>query len=121
MLEEKNDMLNGLHEGVCVVEFTKKNGDPRTMVCTLNEDLISKASDPPESLFAEGSSRSQHDGVCNVWDLEKHGWRAFRIDRVSNFTPRGNPDHLGLNPSTINWNSWKRDDQLLESCSCPAK
>ena len=29
-----------LHTGECVVEFTKVNGEVRTMPCTLNESLI---------------------------------------------------------------------------------
>jgi hypothetical protein len=63
----------------CVVEFTKINGDVRSMPCTLKAELI-----PPvePKVLAEGEVpkvKKENLGVMNVWCLDKKEWRSFRI------------------------------------------
>jgi|694.fasta_scaffold23922_4 hypothetical protein len=71
------DWLAGLlHTNVVTVEFTKINGDSRTMQATLKEDILPKA----ES--AKSSTRKANTEVCTVWDVDKSSWRSFRYDKL---------------------------------------
>lgn len=67
------------------VEFTKKDGSNRVMLCTKNMDII-----PPENHpkpLKEGEEpKAPSDVVCNIWDLESNGWRSFRYDSVLKVT-----------------------------------
>jgi hypothetical protein len=77
-----------LHAGVCVVEFTKVNGEVRAMPCTLNESLILPArvhvtnTDNPVDFPASKKEKKQNPDVMNVWCLDKKEWRSFRIANV---------------------------------------
>lgn len=71
-----------LHSGECIVEFTKVNGEVRTMPCTLNADLIPPA---PVKILAEGQVpkvKKENPDVMSVWCLDKKEWRSFRIANV---------------------------------------
>lgn len=76
-----------LLKGECVVEFTKLNGEKRTMPCTLKESLIPKKpakmhvtnTDNPIDLPKE---RKENPEVVNVWCTDKQAWRGFRIDKI---------------------------------------
>jgi hypothetical protein len=71
-----------LHTGECVVEFTKVNGEVRTMPCTLNELLIPPA---PIKVLTEGEIpkvKKENPEVMSVWCLDKKEWRSFRIANV---------------------------------------
>jgi hypothetical protein len=71
-----------LHIGECVVEFTKVNGEVRTMPCTLKADLIPPA---PVKVLAEGEIlkvKKENPEVMSVWCLDKKEWRSFRIANV---------------------------------------
>jgi len=71
-----------LHTGECVVEFTKINGEVRTMPCTLNELLIPPA---PIKVLTEGeipNVKKENLEVMSVWCLDKKEWRSFRIANV---------------------------------------
>ena len=43
---DRDQLSELLHSGECVVEFTKVNGELRTMPCTLKADLI-----PPQPVI----------------------------------------------------------------------
>lgn len=62
------------------VKFTKKNGEERTMRCTLQEGVIPPAS--KEDPLSQKKIRSINEEVLPVWDTENSGWRSFRIDSV---------------------------------------
>ena len=70
-----------LVENECVVEFTKVNGETRSMPCTLNPHIV-----PPEpKVLAEGEVtkvKKENLDVMNVWCLDKNEWRSFRIANV---------------------------------------
>jgi rubrerythrin len=61
------------------IEFTKKDGTQRSMLCTLNEAVI-----PTEKLpkSKEETSDSISSEICRVFDVEKQDWRSFRWDSV---------------------------------------
>jgi len=59
------------------VVFIKKDGTERTMICTLNMDNIPKEHHP-KGLYVDPPN---HD-IVKAFDLEKNGWRSFRVDAV---------------------------------------
>ena len=68
-----------LKDGVCTVKFDKADGTERKMRCTLNEKLL------PEDDRAGAVAvalKPSNDNVVACWDLDKAGWRSFRIDSV---------------------------------------
>jgi len=72
-----------LHSGECVVEFTKVNGEVRSMPCTLKTELIPPA--PAPKVLAEGEVpkvKKENPDVMSVWCLDKKEWRSFRIANV---------------------------------------
>jgi len=70
---------NTLINEVVKVSFVKQNGEARDMVCTLREDII-----PEEHKPASGKS-PKVQGLVSVWDLEKKGWRSFKVDSINTF------------------------------------
>lgn len=72
-----------LLENECVVEFTKVNGEVRSMPCTLNPLIVPPAPEP--KVLAEGEVprvKKENPNVMNVWCLDKKEWRSFRIANV---------------------------------------
>lgn len=70
-----DDIKNCLQNTVAKVEFTKLNGEHRVMLCTLMDEHLPKI----ESTSIKPKSNTH----LSVWDLEKKGWRSFRIDKVT--------------------------------------
>jgi hypothetical protein len=71
-----------LYTGECVVEFTKINGEVRSMPCTLKTELIPPV---PVKVLAEGEIpkvKKENPNVMSVWCLDKKEWRSFRIVNV---------------------------------------
>jgi len=83
VLEDRNWYLERLRNGRCEVDFTKKDGTKRKMVCTLNMDLIPGDHHPK----SDGNSTSQTNGSIRVYDFEKEAWRSFRVESVDQFNP----------------------------------
>lgn len=76
---QKSDIVSALQSNICDVKFIKVNGEERLMRCTLKEDLL------PEPVASDAEinrNRAPSDSVQVVWDLEKTGWRSFRVDSV---------------------------------------
>lgn len=77
-----------LRSGECVVEFTKVNGEVRTMPCTLNESLIPPPpvhitnTNNPVDFPAPKKVKKENPDVMSVWCLDKKEWRSFRIANV---------------------------------------
>ena len=91
-LQEKRDLVMGeikdwylerLRNGRCEVNFTKKDGTERTMLCTLNMDLIPSEHHPK----SDGNKTAQTNESVRVYDLEKEAWRSFILDSVNVFDP----------------------------------
>ena len=81
LVEEANgfeqDLRHYLHKGVVKVIFTKKDGTERTMLATLNEELI------PEDKKPKGTGKKKDNGeTVAVYDVEADGWRSFNIDSI---------------------------------------
>jgi hypothetical protein len=72
-----------LLENECVVEFTKVNGETRSMPCTLDPRIVPPVPEP--KVLAEGEVpkvKKENLNVMNVWCLDKKEWRSFRIANV---------------------------------------
>jgi hypothetical protein len=82
MIQNKEELIEQLHKGLCSVVFEKTDGEERTMKCTLNP-IIAKSM--PQTL-QEQSNRAKNPNVIAVWDVEKDDWRAFRVDSVTSFS-----------------------------------
>lgn len=67
-----------LRKGVCRVEFVKKDGTIRVMLCTLEESKL-----PP----SVGSGRVSPETTLPVFDIEADGWRSFIVANVISVTP----------------------------------
>ena len=73
-----------LQEGWTSITFTKKDGTSRTLVATVNLDLIPESAHPkPKDPNApEKPKKAETDRVYNVYDREV-GWRSFRESQVT--------------------------------------
>ena len=63
-----------------VISFKKRDGSHRTMRCTLRRDAL------PEQTDIEEHTSAPNKEYLAVWDLEKNGWRSFRIDSIEDVT-----------------------------------
>jgi hypothetical protein len=71
---------------VVVVDFIKTDGTPRTMHCTLNSETNPMlAEDRRIAAEKERKPRAENLGILSVWDIQKNGWRSFRIDSVTGY------------------------------------
>jgi len=77
----RDELKSRLREGVCKVTFTKANGETRIMHCTLNESMLPTA----VAEEAEKNPRQENHDVIAAWDVEKNGWRSFRVDSIASF------------------------------------
>jgi len=83
------DAINALlSEGVAEVQFVKKDGTNRIMLCTTKVTLI------PERAFGNSkdwnypdvppeSAKAKNPDIAVIWDLQKDAWRSFRYDSVT--------------------------------------
>lgn len=71
----RDELKTTLLGGVCDVRFTKVDGTIREMRCTLKSDLV-------PATESSDKERKVNESVLPVWDLDKEGWRSFRVDSV---------------------------------------
>lgn len=85
MILTKQEIIETLKTAVCMVKFTKVNGEIREMPCTLREDIV-----PKYEHKESAKPKKPNDHVVSVWCLDKQEWRSFRVDSVQevsvNFT-----------------------------------
>jgi hypothetical protein len=69
-----------LRNFVVEVTFTKTDGTNRTMRCSLDPKFL------PESYKQDQEKEiefhQENPNVITAWDVQKGGWRSFRIDSV---------------------------------------
>ncbi len=76
MLMTREEIVELLEVKTLKVTFTKVNGEERVMNCTLREDIVPQGDDN------EFTSRAYNPNVVPVWDVDKEGWRSFRLDNL---------------------------------------
>jgi hypothetical protein len=72
-----NLIKNALYTGVFNVEFTKLNGELRTMPCTLHKDWM-----PAEAIKEHHQTRLLDYETVSVWCTDKQAWRSFKTMNV---------------------------------------
>lgn len=80
MTMTRDEMIRALTDGICVVKFTKvSSGEICTIKGTLHGKLI-----PPEK-FPDNTKSYANKDVVRLYNLDKQGWRSFRVDSVLEF------------------------------------
>jgi hypothetical protein len=69
-----------LQEYECTVDFTKVNGESRSMLCTLRQDAMPVATQIISDDVQEASSNVN---LITVWCTDKQAWRAMRTMNVT--------------------------------------
>lgn len=67
----------GLQSSKATVVFQKADGSLREMHCTLLSEYL-----PPFDETQPHKAKPVNEEVMSVWDLDKNGWRSFRLDSV---------------------------------------
>ena len=81
MVVDRDEVLKDLRKYVIEVHFNKVNGDARVMRCTLRPDLL-----PKEYIKEQTEEKGFHEKnpeTIAAWDVQKGGWRSFRMDSVN--------------------------------------
>jgi hypothetical protein len=81
---DRTNIVEGLHNGICEVTFTKSDGTERVMKCTLSKSYL-----PPDNRQVLTEDGPRNPNIVTVWDTEANGWRSFAIDRVKSFNRVG--------------------------------
>ena len=71
-----NEFKKALHEGKVEFKYTKKNGEERTALGTLNIDIMGTENAP------KGTGYEITDTNIRYYDLNSEGWRSFIIDNL---------------------------------------
>ncbi len=68
------ELIKTLEENICVITFTKINGEKREMPCTLRAEIV-----PPTTIVEGKEPKKKNPDVVSVWCLDKKEWRSFRF------------------------------------------
>jgi hypothetical protein len=80
MIFERDALLRDLRSHVIEVTFNKVDGSTRVMRCTL--DPIHLPTSYKEDMNEETKFHQKNTDIIACWDIQKGGWRSFRIDSV---------------------------------------
>jgi hypothetical protein len=83
MAANRDEILKDLRNYVIEVHFDKVNGEHRVMRCTLRADLLPPSyNNDINEQKQEQEFHQQNPEVIAAWDVQKGGWRSFRVDNV---------------------------------------
>ena len=71
-----NEFKKALHDGKVEFKYTKKNGEERTALGTLNIDVMGSENAP------KGTNYEITDSNIRYYDLNSEGWRSFIVDNL---------------------------------------
>lgn len=74
----KEVLASRLRHGVWVVSFTKVDGTPSVMECTLDSRHI-----PQVNEAQNDKSRPGNPTVLRVYAIDRGGWRSFKVANVT--------------------------------------
>jgi hypothetical protein len=113
-----------LSEYECIVNFTKVNGELRSMPCTLREDTMPASTRVLKDDIVEAEAPTNFD-LITVWCTDMQAWRAMRTMNVISvilppkkwvITVEEDPETgdaiLPLPPELIKLQGWKEGDTL---------
>lgn len=75
---DREELRKILKNNILIVEFTKVNGEKRFMKCTLMGEHL-----PAIEATVKKTPHALNEEVVSVWDLDKAGWRSFRLDSIN--------------------------------------
>lgn len=78
---KKEEYRSRLKRGIWMVEFTKVDGTPSVMECTLD----SRYMPPGEETQDTGTKASDNPTVLRVFAVDRDGWRSFKVLNVTKF------------------------------------
>jgi len=78
-MNNKQYIQSLLRKHILSINFLKKDGSPRTMTCTLREDLIKPHVKTTDRV------KKPNDEVVSVWDTENDAFRSFRISSLIDY------------------------------------
>ena len=82
-LEENQNLLKErLRNGTVLVSFTKKDGERRDLLCTLQESQLPKRPEAETTEPEKATTRTTPTTSLAVYDVEKQAWRSFRWDSI---------------------------------------
>jgi hypothetical protein len=79
---QRQPILNDLRQAVCEVTFMKVNGERRIMRCTLDPRYMPPVTKEQMDHISEEHAKPENQEVIVCWDVQKGGWRSFRVDSV---------------------------------------
>jgi hypothetical protein len=74
--ENKSILLSELENNIINITFNKLSGETRSTKCTLQKDILPKAS--KDDHFSQKKIRKISPEVLTVWDVDKNRWRSIR-------------------------------------------
>lgn len=80
---KKEEYRSKLKTGFWMVEFTKVDGTPSTMECTLDPRFM-----PPGDSQDTGTKAADNPTVLRVYAVDRSGWRSFKVLNVTNIYQR---------------------------------
>lgn len=76
----RDTILNDLRKRVMEIHFVKVNGENRIMQCSLMPELL--PDNYVNEINEEKTFHKENPNVVAAWDVQKGGWRSFRVDSV---------------------------------------
>lgn len=87
-LADRDYILEQLRTKILEVDFTKRNGEKRTMTCTLREEHLPKKDKIIIDLTKPAPKKRDNPELITVFDIEVKDWRSFRLDSIDAITIR---------------------------------
>ncbi len=76
----KQHLQKLLKQHVVEIKFKKVDGSDRMMLCSLRKEYL-----PEQTEKKERKDKKENLNSLAVWDIEKDGFRSFRIDSVIDY------------------------------------
>tara|TARA_B110001454_G_C12695602_1_gene424239 strand:- start:654 stop:956 length:303 start_codon:yes stop_codon:yes gene_type:complete len=94
----RDQMIETLQAGLMEITFTKTNGEERVMKCSLHKSFTASLTEAVKKT----NERAINEDVIPVWDIEKGGWRSFRVDSITSVKELGGIPEAPKQPSSKN-------------------
>lgn len=78
MLKNKEMLRNTLRCGIWTIEFTKVDGTPAIMECTLDPKFL-----PPSDGNSPNKVYAEVEHLLRVYATDRQGWRSFVVPNVT--------------------------------------
>ena len=80
---KKEEYRSILKNGIWMVEFTKVDGTPSVMECTLDPRFL-----PPGDAQDSGTKAADNPTVLRVFSMDRDAWRSFKVLNVTRIYQR---------------------------------